>query len=142
MAAAACQAGERTSVDTSTIVFVCQHGSVKSTVAAAHFNRVAHELGLPFTAVSRGIDPDVKIPAGVRSGLVNDGLSPGDETPQGLTAEEAVTAARVIAFDPVPRERDGGVDVTYWSDVPPVTKDYDAARTVILRHIKDLMSQR
>jgi len=29
--------------------------------------------------------------------------------------------------------------VSYWSDVPPATKDYAAARNVIARHIDDLM---
>lgn len=38
-----------------TIVFVCLHGSVKSQMASAHFNRVARERGLPFRAVSRGV---------------------------------------------------------------------------------------
>jgi Cu/Ag efflux protein CusF len=29
--------------------------------------------------------------------------------------------------------------VSYWSDVPPATKDYSAARDVIVRHIDDLV---
>ena len=33
--------------DSKTIVFVCLHGSVKSQMAAAHFNRIARERGLP-----------------------------------------------------------------------------------------------
>jgi hypothetical protein len=37
------------------VVFVCLHGSVKSQMAAAHFNRIAKERGLPAIAVSRGI---------------------------------------------------------------------------------------
>ena len=41
-----------------TIVFVCLHGSVKSVMAAAHFNRIAKERQLPFVAVARGVDPE------------------------------------------------------------------------------------
>ena len=35
-------------VSASTIVFVCEHGSAKSVVAAAHFNRLAAEARLPY----------------------------------------------------------------------------------------------
>ena len=41
-----------------TVVFVCLHGSVKSVMAAAHFNRIAKERQLPFVAVARGVEPD------------------------------------------------------------------------------------
>ena len=34
-----------------TIVFVCEHGSAKSVVAAAHFDRLAGERGLGLRAV-------------------------------------------------------------------------------------------
>jgi hypothetical protein len=43
------------------IVFVCLYGSGKSEIAAAHFNRMARERGLPHTAISRGIGPDPSI---------------------------------------------------------------------------------
>ena len=49
-----------------TILFVCEHGSAKSVVAAAHFNRIAAARGLPFRAISRGTVPDVEMaPAAV-----------------------------------------------------------------------------
>jgi len=32
-----------------TIAFVCLYGSVKSQMAAAHFNRLARKRGLPYT---------------------------------------------------------------------------------------------
>jgi protein-tyrosine-phosphatase len=122
-----------------TIVFVCLHGSVKSQMAAAHFNRIAKERGLPFAAISRGIAVDGSIPAAIRDGLALDGLSPVDDTPRGLTAEDANAASKVFAFDEVPTDRKGGANVTYWSDVPPATKDYSAARDAIVRHIDDLL---
>ena len=132
-------AAERAPVDASTIVFVCEHGTVKSTVAAAYFNRIARERGLPFVAVSRGIDLDPEVPVGVRSGLAADGLAPNDDTPRDLRAEEAASAARVIAFDHIPAGRGGNAAVTYWLDIPPVTKDYNAGRDAILRHIQEIL---
>jgi protein-tyrosine-phosphatase len=125
--------------DKTTVVFVCLHGSVKSQMAAAHFNRIASERGLPFTAISRGIEVDTSIPTRIRDGLNLDGLAPTDDIPIGLTADEAGRATKVVAFDTVPEERRGTSEVTYWSDVPPATKDYAAARDVIVRHIDTLV---
>ena len=122
-----------------TVVFVCLHGSVKSQMAAAHFNRIASERGLPFTAISRGIEVDTSIPTRIRDGLNLDGLAPTDDIPIGLTADEADRATKVVAFDTVPEERRGTSEVTYWSDVPPATKDYAAARDAIVRHIDTLV---
>ena len=122
-----------------TVVFVCLHGSVKSQMAAAHFNRIASERGLPFTAISRGIEVDTSIPTRIRDGLNLDGLAPTDDIPIGLTADEVGRATKVVAFDAVPEERRGTSEVTYWSDVPPATKDYAAARDVIVRHIDTLV---
>ena len=122
-----------------TVVFVCLHGSVKSQMAAAHFNRIASERGLPFTAISRGIEVDTSIPTRIRDGLNLDGLAPTDDIPIGLTTDEADRATKVVAFDTVPEERRGTSEVTYWSDVPPATKDYAAARDVIVRHIDTLV---
>jgi protein-tyrosine-phosphatase len=122
-----------------TIVFVCLHGSVKSQMAAAHFNRIAKQRGLPFTAISRGLAVDDSIPPRIREGLSLDGLAPLDDVPRALTAEEANGAAKIFAFDDVPAERKGAADVTYWSDVPPATKNYNAARDAIVRHLDELV---
>jgi hypothetical protein len=40
------------------VVFVCEHGNVKSLMAASYFNTMAQARGLPFRAVSRGSAPD------------------------------------------------------------------------------------
>lgn len=52
-----------------TVLFVCEHGAVKSVVAAAHFNRLAAERAFPFRAVSRGTAPDSTVPARIGDGL-------------------------------------------------------------------------
>jgi protein-tyrosine-phosphatase len=122
-----------------TVVFVCLHGSVKSQMAAAHFNRIAKEHGLPYTAISRGIEVDSSIPTRIRDGLSLDGLTPLNDVPQTLTSAEAAGAVKVIAFDAVPDDKRGLAEVNYWSDVPPATKNYDAARDVIVRHIDNLV---
>jgi protein-tyrosine-phosphatase len=124
-----------------TIVFVCLHGSVKSQMAAAHFNRIARERGLPYTAISRGIEVDSSIPTRIRDGLTLDGLAPLDDVPRPLTAAEATGAAKVVAFDAVPEENRGAAEVNYWSDIPAATKNYTAARDAIMHHIDDLVQE-
>jgi hypothetical protein len=84
-------------------------GSAKSQRAAAHFNRIARKRGLPFTAVSRGIQVDGSIPTRFRDGLSLDGLEPVNDVPLELTAGQAEAATRVLAFDPVR----GASEVTY-----------------------------
>jgi hypothetical protein len=128
-------------VDKRTVVFVCLHGSVKSQIAAAHFNRIARERGLNVTAISRGIEPDDAIPAGIRSALAQDGLAPQSEVPAGLRAEEASDAAGVFAFDEVPGDRRGPANVTLWSDVPPALQDYKRSRDAIVRHLEEVVDR-
>jgi protein-tyrosine-phosphatase len=135
----AASAADAVAPDGKTIVFVCLHGSVKSQMAAAHFNRIARERGLPYTAISRGIEVDSSIPTRIRDNLNLDGLAPLDDVPQPLMPGEADGAVKVIAFDAVPDEKRGVAEVNYWSDVPPATKDYTAARDVIVHHIDDLI---
>jgi arsenate reductase (thioredoxin) len=120
--------------------FVCLHGSVKSQMAAVHFNRLAKERGLPFVALSRGIEVDAILPAGIRQGLAAEGLAPVDDTPRPLVAEEASGAVKVFAFDYVPSDRRGSANIIYWSDVPPATKDYNAARDAIVRHVEEVVT--
>lgn len=80
--------------DRKTTMFVCLHGSVKSQTAAAHFNRIARERGLPCTAVSRAVEVDASIPTTIRDGLSLDGLAPLDDIPLPLTTADAVAAVQ------------------------------------------------
>lgn len=136
-------AGEISVSDTTTnktIVFVCLHGSARSQMAAAFFNKIAGEQGLPYVAVSRSIEVNGSIPVQIRDGLRLDGLAPLDDVPRLLTPKEAAAAVKVVSFDGVPDDKRGEAEVRYWLDVPPATADYFAARDVIVRHVNDLLS--
>jgi protein-tyrosine-phosphatase len=135
------RASDTAEPETKTIVFVCQHGSVKSQMAAAHFNRIAKERGLPYTAISRGIEVDSSIPPRIREELNQEGLVPLNDVPQPLTAAEAAGALKVVAFDTVPENNRGTAEVNYWSDVPPTSKNYTALRDAIVHHIDDLVRE-
>ena len=108
-------------------------------MAAAHFNKIARERGLPFTAISRGIDGRYSsVPVRIEDGLALDGLSPAN-TPRALTADEAGRARRVLAFDTIPAELRGRAAVTYWSGIPLGINDYEVTRDEIVRRIDALI---
>ena len=111
------------------VVFVCDHGSAKSVVAAAHFNRMAAERGLRHRAVARGATPDPKLAPAAVNGLAADDLVPVDPTPRKLERAD-VEGARVIAFGELPEQFDG-VAAERW-DVPPVSKGYAASRDAMV----------
>lgn len=120
--------------ETKTIVFVCQHGVVNSQMAAAYFNKAARGCGLPFRAVSRGIDPYRSVPVQVQDGLALDGLEAANR-PQQLAVEDLATAGRVVAFDEIPADQRGDVNVTYWSGIPLGIADYETTRDQIVQRI-------
>ncbi|MGY8631905.1 hypothetical protein RAD15_05335 [Bradyrhizobium sp. 14AA] len=121
-----------------TVVFVCQHGVVNSQIAAAYFNKAAQERALPFRAVSRGIDLYRSLPVPVQDGLALDGLEPVNK-PQQLAVEDMAAAGGVVAFDVIPADRRGGVNVTYWSGVPLGIDDYETTRDQIVQRIDALI---
>jgi protein-tyrosine-phosphatase len=122
-----------------TVVFVCEHGSAKSVVAAAHFNRLAAERGLDLRAVSRGTVPDAELAVAAIAGLRQDGLVPGEPAPVKLRAADLEGAEKVIVFNELPPEY-AGAPVEKW-DVPPVSTEYSAARDAMVERIEDLLEK-
>ena len=123
-----------------TVLFVCEHGSAKSVVAAAHFNRLAAERGLPLRAISRGTAPDEAMAPPAVAGLRADGLRPGDAVPAKLTQADLDGAARVVSFCELPADLESRVVVERW-EVPPVSVDYPASRDAMLVRIEKLLAE-
>src|SRR3954452_3761317 len=81
------------------VVSVCEHGKVKSLMAATYFNELAASRGLPFRAVSRGLAPDSdSVPEFVKAPLTAEGFDVTTFRPQRLTDADIAAAARVIAI--------------------------------------------
>src|SRR6188472_1864204 len=80
------------------VVFVCEHGTVKSVIAAELFNRLAAERKVALHAVSRGVTPDAAIPPGVARNLAADGFDVSRFQPKPLREADVTSAARVIAI--------------------------------------------
>jgi arsenate reductase (thioredoxin) len=122
---------------TGPLVFVCEHGSVKSVVAAALFNRLAAERGLSIRAISRGTDPDAGIPQVVRDGMTAEGLTVDQRfTPTRFSASDIRTAPRVIVFDvPMP----SGNHIERWDGLPAFSNGYSAASLAIRQRVEQLI---
>jgi arsenate reductase len=128
---------------TAPVVFVCEHGNVKSLIAASLFEQVAKKRGLSFRAVSRGLSPQPNVPARIADALRSDGIEIEGFKPQALTPLDVATASRVIAIgvDLSAFLREEQVSTELWHDVPPASVDYAASRTVLLRHIDVLLDE-
>ncbi|HEV8145866.1 MAG TPA: hypothetical protein VGP79_05780 [Bryobacteraceae bacterium] len=126
------------SLPANTIVFVCEHGAAKSVIAAAHFNRLAKEKGLPHRAITRGTNLDPEIPPFIRAGLTADGLDISGWTPRLLTEAEVRDGDRVITLgcalpSKTARKREE------WNDIPNVGENYERAREAIVSHLNELV---
>jgi protein-tyrosine-phosphatase len=122
------------------VVFVCEHGSAKSVVAAAHFNRIAAEQNLNFFAISRGTNPDAEVPSNVSAGLKKDGIDLPVEKPKLLSLQDAKKAVRIVTFCELPKEY-SRINVENWDDVPPISEDYERSRNEIVKRIEELTKQ-
>jgi arsenate reductase (thioredoxin) len=122
------------------VVFVCEHGSVKSLVAMEYFNRRSKERGLPYRAVARGTAPEPAVPAAVREGLHADGFDVSVFVPRLLSAADADGVALVVSFDEDITETVGGrTRYLRWDGLPGVLANYPRGRDAIVSQIDALI---
>jgi protein-tyrosine-phosphatase len=120
------------------VVFVCEHGSVKSLIAREWFNRLAAERGLDLRAESRGMTPDATVPLAIADALQGDGFDVRTFEPRPFKADEARDALRVVGI---------GVDVSAaeqiphetWEGIPPASENYAASRDALRARIEVLL---
>jgi YVTN family beta-propeller protein len=130
--------------DTGLIVMVCEHGNVKSLMAAHYFNELATARHLPFHAIARGKAPDsTTVPPAVMEGMRSDGFDVAGFHPSAITAADVTAAHQVIlintelATDLVGAPR----SAEKWMDVPPASVKYEAARNSLKNHVARLLDQ-
>jgi arsenate reductase (thioredoxin) len=128
--------------DKSTILFVCEHGAARSTIAALYFNKIAKEKGLKYTAVFRGTDPDTLLTPGTKKGLTEDGFDVSSLKPLLVTSSDINNAFRIVTFDCTLPEKDSTLQtVAQWNGIPPISKDYKVARDQIVEKVEALISE-
>jgi arsenate reductase (thioredoxin) len=126
----------------STIVFVCEHGAARSTIAAAYFNKLAQEKGLNYRAVFRGNNPDSVIGTATKKGLMQDGFEVAGWKPLPATKQDLENAWQVVTLDCVlPQTHNLSKPVIQWNGIPSISTDYIAARDTILKKIQALVSE-
>ena len=126
-----------------TVVMVCEHGSVKSLMAALQFNRRAKERGLPFHAISRGVSPDAAVPTTIAEALARDGFDVPHFVPTRAAADDLAHARRVVAIgvDLAALTPAAAAKASRWDDVPPASVNYAAARASIEKHVELLLDE-
>jgi arsenate reductase (thioredoxin) len=125
-----------------TVVFVCEHGSAKSVIAAAEFSRMAKENGLDVNILARGTNPDPEIPKLVRDRLKADGHDIGALKPAMVSESDLKGAVKIVSFGPdlKPWLAEPAA-VADWSATPSVGKDYGAARDYIRKQLEALVKE-
>jgi len=125
-----------------TILFVCEHGSAKSIIAAAHFNDLAARTGSPYRAIARGLHPDTEIPAYVKSGLRAERLDIRGWQPKQFIERDALTADRVITLGcALPLSKAFAADKVRDWDIPPPIENYQNASRSIVERIALLLKE-
>ena len=121
------------------VLFICEHGSAKSVIAAAHYERLVRERGIDAHAASRGTDIDAEFPPHVLAGLRSDGLEPLDDAPVALSENDMTSGKKIIAFCSPGMLPEGATANEVWDDVPAVSERYDRARDEIVRRVNRLL---
>ena len=124
------------------VLFVCEHGNVKSLMAAAYFNQEAKQRGLAVRAISRGSAPDSSsVPPAIVVDLGRDGFNVATFRPAKVAASDVASSQRIVVIN---TELPGDVPVgevrtERWSDVPAASLDFAAAREALHRHVRELL---
>jgi protein-tyrosine-phosphatase len=124
------------------VVFVCEHGSVKSLMAKEWFDRLAALRGIPVRATSRGMVPDASVPAPIAQALARDGFDVSSFRPRRLAAADLEGAVRIVAIgtDTSSVTAAGGTLVERWDAIPPTSEGYEGTRDALKKRIEELLA--
>jgi protein-tyrosine-phosphatase len=132
------QQNNKTKSDT-TILFICEHGAARSTIAAAYFNKLAQEQGLNYRAVFRGTIPDPAVGPAAQKGLIIDGFDVNGWKPLPVTKHDIETAYQVVTLDCQLPEIYNVANPTQWKGIPPISENYNIARDSIVKKVQALI---
>lgn len=123
-----------------TVLFVCEHGTVRSLLAKILFEQYAREVGLSMEAVSRGTRADSAVPPWLVRGLAADHVTLGAWRPQTIRPEDLTNASYVVSFD-VPRYVTAAAHAAraQWDSLPSVSRDYATGRDAIKARVRALV---
>jgi len=122
---------------------VCEHGSVKSLMAASLFNAEASRRGLPFRAIARGVTPDASVPTKIADALKREGLDVSEFRPSAVSNDDVTQGTYVVTIgvDPTKVAGKQSARSEQWDDVPAASVDYASAHAALQRHVEQLLGQ-
>ena len=123
-----------------TVLFVCEGGTVKSPIAREHLRRLAKARGLAVNAQSRGIAPEDHMTPQLAAALKADRIGIMGDPVLALTATDLMTAEIIVVFNPLPA-RFGNWQVRDWTDTPSMNEDYRAARAILVTRLEALLDE-
>jgi arsenate reductase (thioredoxin) len=122
------------------VLFVCEHGTVRSLLAKVLFEEYAAEVGLDTKAVSRGTRADSVVPPWMQQGLAADHVALGSWRPETLRPDDLTNASFVVSFDiPIAATAGARVPQAHWDSLPSVSKDYATGRDAIKVRVHQLV---
>jgi len=122
-----------------TIVFVCEHGGARSTIASVYFNKMARENHLSYRSIFRALTPDSAISKETRNGLIEDGFEIASFVPTALTPKDVGAKTMLISLDcTVPPSYHTNKS---WNGIPAISNDYRAARNSIVKMLEGLITE-
>src|SRR5215213_1728539 len=124
------------------ILFLCPHNAAKSVIAIAYFKQFAQQRGLAVDADSAGTEPDAVVAPVVVEMMKREGMDVSVYQPRHVTAEDLNSAQRIISMGCIPEELGVTAErIEQWNDIPLVSQNPDAARTVIRDHVEKLVME-
>lgn len=122
------------------ILFVCEHGAARSTIASAYFNKLAEEQGLNYRALFRATNPDSTLMPATIKGLTEDGFDISNWTPKLLSQTDINRASAFVTFDcNIPVTDSNSKPLAQWNGISPVSKDYNLTRDQIVERVQQLI---
>jgi arsenate reductase (thioredoxin) len=123
------------------VVFVCEHGNVKSLIAREWFNRLAASRGLAVLSISRGLRPEAGVPPSIAASLQGDGFDVRSFEARALVAADLDHASQVVLIGAEPpvwlgRTR---VPVERWEGIPAASESYRSSRDALRSRIEALL---
>jgi arsenate reductase (thioredoxin) len=140
-----CSSAQQSARQNTRILFICEHGNVKSLMAASYFNKLAQQRGLPYRAIARGTDPNsTTVPPAIINGLGAEGVDVRSFHPLKLRNSDIARSARVITIGvELPRNarNQAQTRLEQWYDVPPASMDYLGAQRSLKEHVAMLIDE-
>ena len=125
----------------SEILFVCEHGAARSTIATAYFNKLAEERGLNYRATFRATNPAATLMPATINGLTEEGFDISNWTPKLVSQTDINSASEIVTFDcKIPAFDSISKPLIQWNGIPPISRDYNLARNQIVEKVQQLIN--